>query len=162
LQLAAHFHHTSQGVQDKLVAAMPLKLRQVPSVYSEEEVRRYLAHIGFPGLSGDGSAAASGAAALPPPTLRTLALLQLHHLTTMPFENTSLHYEHEHQVRIEPHHCLERFVARNAGGYCMQQNLVLLNVLRFLGFRWCAALVQAALLHANLCCLQLLLGRTRA
>ncbi|KAN0063272.1 hypothetical protein ACQY0O_004436 [Thecaphora frezii] len=58
-----------------------------------------------------------------------------HHLTTFPFENTSLHYEPSHSVVIDPQAVFDRFVPHKKGGYCMQQNLLLLNVLRALGYK---------------------------
>ncbi|CEH13053.1 ARYLAMINE N-ACETYLTRANSFERASE 4-RELATED [Ceraceosorus bombacis] len=115
-----------------------MTLRKVESLYSEREVRQYLQHIHFPGFAEvftDEKDEDRERSTLPRPTLATLTLLQQHHLLNIPFENTSIHYESSHSVSINPKVVLQRFCSRRMGGYCMQHNVCLLNVLRYLGYK---------------------------
>ncbi|EPQ25625.1 uncharacterized protein PFL1_06805 [Pseudozyma flocculosa PF-1] len=106
-----------------------MSLNHVASLYTPAQVRRYLSTISLAGFEDRQDAP------LPPPTLATLSLLMIHHLTTFAFENTSIHYEPARTVDIDPQAVYRRFVQARKGGYCMQHNLLFLNVLRALGYR---------------------------
>lgn len=77
---------------------IPHKTRQLPhlspslhflsskmATYTPHQIHSYLAHIGFPNPS-----------VAPPPTLETLKAIISHHLSTIPFENLSMHYRPSH------------------------------------------------------------------
>lgn len=107
-----------------------MRLNASASVYSEEQLRAYLSACRFPGFQGN----PEPHVALPEPSLKTLSLVMIHHLTTFPFENTAIHYEPTHSMSIDPEDIYERFVLKKHGGYCMQGNRLFLNMLLKLGF----------------------------
>lgn len=82
----------------------------------------------------------STTAPLPLPTLATLALVQIHCLTTFAFESLALHYEppkagHD-AMSLDPEYVFRRYVtAGEGGGYCFQSNYLMLQMLRALRFR---------------------------
>lgn len=95
------------------------------SVYTDAQLRRYLARINFP---------ASDSSSLPAPTLENLRLLIALHLDACPFENLSLHYSTQRRVNLDAEALFDKFVNRRRGGYCMEQNRVFSIVLRSLGY----------------------------
>jgi len=68
--------------------------------------------------------------------LEFLRLLQIHQLSSIPFENLSLHYSPHHTVSIDADGLYEKLVKneRGRGGYCMENNCFLGTVLRSLRF----------------------------
>jgi N-hydroxyarylamine O-acetyltransferase len=67
------------------------------------------------------------------PTLETLRELQLRHVQAIPFEN--LDPLIGRPVRLDPPSLERKLVHEGRGGYCFEQNLLLAEVLRTLGFR---------------------------
>jgi N-hydroxyarylamine O-acetyltransferase len=67
------------------------------------------------------------------PTLATLQAIHLRHATAIPFENLTplLHQP----VRLDFASLQHKLVQSGRGGYCFEQNLLLLAVLRVLGFQ---------------------------
>src|SRR5262249_35987587 len=67
------------------------------------------------------------------PTLATLQAIHLRHATIIPFENLTplLHQP----VRLDLASLQHNLVQSGRGGYCFEQNLLLLAVLRALGFQ---------------------------
>ncbi len=67
------------------------------------------------------------------PTLATLQAIHLRHATAIPFENLTplLHQP----VRLDLASLQHKLVQSGRGGYCFEQNLLLLAVLRVLGFQ---------------------------
>jgi N-hydroxyarylamine O-acetyltransferase len=67
------------------------------------------------------------------PTLATLQAIHLRHATAIPFENLTplLHQP----VRLDLASLQHKLVQSGRGGYCFEQNLLLLAVLRGLGFQ---------------------------
>ncbi len=87
----------------------------------------------------------STTARLPPPTLRTLSLLQIHFLLTFPFEALSLNYEPSGIMSPSLPHIFARFITnRHGGGYCLQVNLLYRELLAFLDFRFIGVLGRVA------------------
>ncbi|KAF8335055.1 uncharacterized protein EI90DRAFT_3049316 [Cantharellus anzutake] len=119
---------------------MPLRIKSQRSEYSPDEVKQYLLRISFQVTDGSPFSPDSP---LPEPTLGTLSRIMLYHLTSIPFENTSIHYESQHAVDVSPKGAFHRFVSLGKGGYCMQHGTVLLHILRALGYNTfpCAARV---------------------
>jgi N-hydroxyarylamine O-acetyltransferase len=67
------------------------------------------------------------------PTLETLNALTLQHATTIPFENLDVLLGKS--VSLAPPAIIQKLVHDRRGGYCFEQNNLLLFVLRALGFR---------------------------
>jgi arylamine N-acetyltransferase len=89
----------------------------------EEELRLYLDRIGLD-------------AALPPPTLETLARVTWAHIATFPFENLFiLNDDQDLWPDPDPAAAFQKLVLRQRGGYCYEQNAVLSSALRALGFQ---------------------------
>jgi N-hydroxyarylamine O-acetyltransferase len=66
------------------------------------------------------------------PTLDLLERISFGHATRVPFENLDLHLGQG--ISIDPASVFEKLVARRRGGYCFEQNLLLLEALRGFGF----------------------------
>jgi N-hydroxyarylamine O-acetyltransferase len=67
-----------------------------------------------------------------PADLTTLADLQLAHMKTITFENLDVVAKHTISMRSED--VQEKLVARKRGGYCFEQNTLMQDVLRYVGF----------------------------
>ncbi|HUG09567.1 MAG TPA: arylamine N-acetyltransferase [Opitutaceae bacterium] len=72
------------------------------------------------------------------PTLDTLGAIQLAHLNTIPFENVDVLLGH--RIHMEPAAVEAKLVHARRGGYCFEQNTLLREVLRALGFKVTALL----------------------
>lgn len=68
--------------------------------------------------------------------LHLLQQLQIHFLSTVPFENLSQHYSVNHNVNIGPRQTYQKIVldGRGRGGYCMENIILYNHILRGLGF----------------------------
>jgi N-hydroxyarylamine O-acetyltransferase len=88
----------------------------------ELDLDRYAERIGLVG----------GARRGPRPTGDLLAEVHLAHATSIPFENLDIHLGLP--IRLEPDRVFDKLVARRRGGYCFEQNGLLLAMLRALGF----------------------------
>lgn len=73
------------------------------------------------------------------PDAATLRELQLRHLTTVPFENLSIHLGED--IVLEEKALLDKIVAHRRGGFCYENNGAFAVLLRALGFR--VTLLQA-------------------
>lgn len=95
------------------------------SAYSPSQILTYLQHISFPlSLSF-------------PRNAQALTLLHRLQITTVPYENLSLHYNPRHINDIDPQALYQKFVGppnRGRGGYCFETAVFWLNILRGLGF----------------------------
>lgn len=103
----------------------------------------YLRRIGFPALAPDASGAAGGAAVArgqvtdapapkPPPTLDTLRTIARLHPAAIPFEN--LNPLLRWPVKLDLASLQQKLIQDARGGWCFEQNGLLLQVLRALGF----------------------------
>jgi N-hydroxyarylamine O-acetyltransferase len=79
----------------------------------------YLARIG---LSGTGE-----------PCLATLRAIIAGHTTAIPFENIDV--LRGRRIRLDTDGLWDKLIARRRGGYCFEHNLLLMDVLRELGFQ---------------------------
>jgi N-hydroxyarylamine O-acetyltransferase len=86
-----------------------------------DDLDRYGERIGLPGLSAR------------KPSDDLLADVHFAHATTIPFENLDIHLGIP--IRIEPERVFDKLVTRKRGGYCFEQNTLLLTMLRALGFK---------------------------
>lgn len=95
------------------------------SAYTPSQILNYLNHISFPlSLSF-------------PRNPQALTLLHRLQITTIPYENLSLHYNPHHINDIDPQALYQKFVgppSRGRGGYCFETAVFWLNILRGLGF----------------------------
>lgn len=103
--------------------------------YTSEQIARYLKHISLPSRFLDQNADGTPTSSVKSNNLNTLAALQRHHMSAIPFENLALHYSYHHQISLDTQDLFEKFVDRSRGGYCMEQNIFLCHMLRGLGFR---------------------------
>ncbi len=71
------------------------------------------------------------------PNLGFLRTLHTHMISTVPYETLVLHYSPERRVRLDPQHLFQKIVrdSRGRGGYCLENNLFFLFMLRDLGFQ---------------------------
>lgn len=100
-----------------------LKETPLSSAYTSSQIITYLRHISFPlPLSFDRNA-------------ETLTLLHRLQITTIPYENLSLHYNRQHNNDIDPQALYDKLVSpRGRGGYCFETATFWQNILRGLGF----------------------------
>ena len=96
--------------------------------YSEEQVGQFLEHIGFP------ERLRKSDKLRPSPAL--LTALHTHTITTLPYENLSIHYSPEHSINLDPQHLFRKIVLnkRGRGGYCMENAILYNHILRAMGF----------------------------
>ncbi|KAF2113129.1 arylamine N-acetyltransferase 2 [Lophiotrema nucula] len=73
----------------------------------------------------------------PPRDFAFLKALHIHMISTVPYENLSLHYNYDHTIRIDPPHLFQKVVDddRGRGGYCMEVSIFFNHILRGLGFQ---------------------------
>lgn len=67
------------------------------------------------------------------PTLETLHAIAMHHATSIPFENLDVLLARG--ISLTPEAIFQKLVHDRRGGYCFEQNNLLLRVLRALGYR---------------------------
>lgn len=106
------------------------------SAFTPAQVEHYLRHISFP---------------LPPTHPRDAFFLETLHrcqITSIPYENLSLHYNPAHSNSIDPQHLYAKFLpdfaralpertdnsSRGRGGFCFETCVFFLYILRGLGF----------------------------
>lgn len=103
----------------------------LPSSFTEEQVVAFLKLIGLPPklqqqrYSGDAAE-----------DLQLLQQLHIHAISTVPYENLSLHYNKTHTITIKPQSSYAKIVTngRGRGGYCMENSIFYNHILRGLGF----------------------------
>ncbi|KAH6889877.1 hypothetical protein B0T10DRAFT_42122 [Thelonectria olida] len=95
------------------------------SAYSQEQLQLFLAHIGLPEHLRHES-----------PSLALLNALHVHTLSTLPYENLSIHYNASHQIDLDPQHLFRKVVTENRGrgGFCMEIAILYNHILRAIGF----------------------------
>lgn len=69
--------------------------------------------------------------------LAYLTALHVHTISTIPYENLSLHYSDTRLVDLDPQKLFQKLVGdgRGRGGYCMENSILMNHVLRALGFQ---------------------------
>ena len=101
----------------------------MPSLYTQEMLTEFLTYINIPvkfQLSND-----------PPRDKAFLDALHTHMLSTVPYENLTIHYSPTHTISLDPQILFQKIVTdrRGRGGYCMENSLFYNLILRSLGFR---------------------------
>ena len=99
------------------------------TAYTEDQLRQFLTLIQIPKkyhLDND-----------PPRDIAFLTSLHTHMLSTVPYENLTLHYSKDHTISLDPAVLFRKIVTdgRGRGGYCMENSLFYMHILRGLGFR---------------------------
>lgn len=104
--------------------------------YSAEQLEQYFDRISLPRKYRESPIAAKRESPDSEASLAFLRILQKYHLAAVPFENLSLHYSTQRNIRTEPHALFDKIIKRNAGrgGYCMENNGLFGTVLRSLGY----------------------------
>ncbi|KAF4983399.1 hypothetical protein FZEAL_1128 [Fusarium zealandicum] len=118
-------NHPKPGVTNCVdLCADPLEI--MASAYSQEQLQQFFAHISLPQALRDE----------PQASLRLLKALHVHTLSTLPYENLSLHYNAAHQIDLDPQHLFRKMVAdkRGRGGFCMEIAILYNHILRAVGF----------------------------
>lgn len=71
----------------------------------------------------------------PPLDYALLEALHMHMISTIPYENLSLHYSSTRKISIRAEDALSKFSAgRGRGGYCMENSIFFNHILKGLGF----------------------------
>lgn len=98
------------------------------SPYSREQISQFLDYISIP--------TEFRLDAKPGPDLALLRALHVHMITTVPYENLALHYSSEKRIHLDPQFLFQKIVGskRGRGGYCLENSILFLHVLRALGF----------------------------
>lgn len=101
----------------------------MPSPYTEEQVSQFLTLIDIPSryqVHND-----------PQRDISFLTALHTHMISTVPYENLSIHYSKSHTISLDPQVLFQKIVldGRGRGGYCMENSLFFNLILRGLGFR---------------------------
>lgn len=105
--------------------------------YTREQLQQYFDRISLPEAHRDNPIVTNATAAHTiEHGLPLLSALQRYQLASVPFENLTLHYDVSKIITLDPQHVFQKIVARNAGrgGYCMENSLLMLTVLRSLGY----------------------------
>lgn len=105
----------------------------VPGVFNEAQLSKYLTYIGIgPGHPLYMQRYSDDAAK----DIHLLTQLHIHMISTIPYENLSLHYNPTHTIQIKPEGTFQKTVgnARGRGGYCMENTILYHHILRSLGF----------------------------
>ncbi|KAG8851747.1 N-terminal acetyltransferase [Tulasnella sp. 330] len=101
-----------------------LKINPSSSYYNDEQLSAYLLRVGLPSAIDH------------KPSLDNAETLIRHHITTIPFENTEMHYTASGFLDCDPQVVYTRIVEDNEGGTnCHGLHLLLLGMLLKLGYR---------------------------
>lgn len=68
--------------------------------------------------------------------IKFLTALHVHTISTIPYDNLTLHYSASKKISIDPQHAFKKVITdgRGRGGYCMENSILFNHVLRSLGF----------------------------
>jgi len=98
------------------------------SAYTPAQISHYLDYISFP------SALRSA-----PRDIHFLRTLHTHQITSIPYDNLSLHYNPTHMNSLDPQDLYNKFTSHGRGGYCMETAVFYKHILLGLGFSaYCA------------------------
>ena len=98
------------------------------SPYTQEQVSQYLAYIDIPSQYRLENK--------PDCNYEFLKAIHVHMISAIPYENLAIHYSCTRIVSLDPQHLFDKMVGNNRGrgGYCMENSLFTLYMLRGLGF----------------------------
>lgn len=108
------------------------------SAYTPTQLSHYLSHIALPTTHLHPPSSSPTTTTTTPLDLPFLTALHTHQISTVPYENLSLHYSppDDRTLRLDPEHLYRKLVTggRGRGGYCMEIAVFFNNVLRGFGF----------------------------
>lgn len=110
--------HTVQSIQHQKLSQQRSSQSQISpmasSSLSEERLTEYVQHIGLP--------AKYHPASNPTHDLAFLTQLHVHTISTIPYDNLTLHYSASKRISIDPQDAFRKIVTerRGRGGYCME------------------------------------------
>lgn len=99
--------------------------------YTASQVDSYLSRISFPVKQWPKIIAAD---ARSDAGLAYLTKLMKYQISTVPFENLSLHYSKFPGLSLDKEDLFEKIVVKRRGGYCMELNYLFATVLKTLGY----------------------------
>ncbi|KAG8875967.1 N-terminal acetyltransferase [Tulasnella sp. 331] len=100
------------------------QIRPTSSCYSDEQLTTYLLHIGVPSAVDDEL------------SLDSVERIIRHHVTTIPFDNTEMHYTQSGYINSDPQVVYTRVITEKKGGtLCHGLHFLLLGMLLKLGYR---------------------------
>jgi arylamine N-acetyltransferase len=103
--------------------------------YPDIQVEAYLRRIAYTPAATDGRSLVEHLRQrVQSDPLGTLTELQRHHLATIPWGNSGLHYSQHHTISLHPDSLYEKIVERRLDGYCMESTGLFFIVLRSLGY----------------------------
>lgn len=109
------------------------------SAYTPTQISQILSHIGLANArqlhyTGDSTH-----------DLHSLAQLVIHVMSSVPYENLSIHYSADHTISLDPQTLFEKIVSddRGRGGYCMEVAIFFNHLLRGLAFPVYTSAVRA-------------------
>ncbi|GLI77685.1 hypothetical protein PoHVEF18_005978 [Penicillium ochrochloron] len=103
--------------------------------YPDIQVEAYLRRIAYTPAATDGRSLVEHLRQrVQSDPLGTLTELQRHHLATIPWGNSGLHYSQHHTISLHPDNLYEKIVERRLDGYCMESTGIFFIVLRSLGY----------------------------
>ncbi|MCJ1310208.1 N-terminal acetyltransferase [Agyrium rufum] len=111
------------------------------SPYTDAQIDHYLDHVSIPSKYRRRQN--------PSLDLKFLSTLHSHQLSSIPYENLSLHYSRDRTVSLDPQYLYNKFTHNGRGGYCMELSLFYNHILRGLGFRAYTAGVRIRLRTAG-------------
>lgn len=97
------------------------------SAYTDKQIDHYLEYLKIP--------LQYCRLANPQRNIEFLTALHIHYLSTIPYENLSLHYSRKHSISLDPEKLYRKLTANGRGGYCMESSILFNHVLRALGFQ---------------------------
>ena len=106
--------------------------------FTSEQIESFLSYINLPEEFRHADT---------PRDISLLTALHVYMVTTVPYENLTLHYSAQREPSLNPNDIFTKIVtnARGRGGYCMENALLYLHMLRGLGFQAYAAGVRIRL-----------------
>jgi arylamine N-acetyltransferase len=98
------------------------------STYSPQQITAFFQHIDLPRKYGQAN--------FQPRDLDFLTALHTYTISTIPYENLSLHYSQTYSISLDPQDLFRKIVlgGRSRGGYCMEVAIFFNHFLRALDF----------------------------
>ncbi|KAL4865857.1 hypothetical protein BDV12DRAFT_187853 [Aspergillus spectabilis] len=107
----------------------------MPSLYTPDQLEIYLQRIGYRTPDSQPTLLQHLQRSIQEDALGALAELQRHHIGSIPWGNSAIHYSQHHSISTHPSAVFEKLVVRRLDGYCMESTNLLYVVLRSLGYQ---------------------------
>jgi arylamine N-acetyltransferase len=104
--------------------------------FSDKQLQQYLSHTWGSALGSKGTPSVESLRSMIKENpISTIAQLQVHHVSSIPWGNVALHYSPHRSLSLSPTALLNKMCVRGLGGYCMETNLLFSAVLHTLGIQ---------------------------